>query len=598
MATEASKVPKIYCMTGLGSNSGTFSSGMVTSDSWDPYDTHKNDITTASDETILSWYQDDRSNGQIGLGGGSCMVRLHYPEDMRSFYDGYANPLYPDVEWVAADGSIITEDQLATDKKEAMLSGGYISSAYAVGSEQYPAFGPQNVTEGTTTHEVYWPRRTDYALRLRAGDPQYYGEGDDFDNTKPTTMAWRQLPLHQVSKPDDFVFTKQYDDTWYTMCFPWDMEDNTLFSTFNQKLEIVEFVGVEVKEETSANTKQLNLVFHFDKVAGTYYMTENHRTDGLEYERVEGHIEDGKNTTRVETITLPGGSIQKRFYTYHRIKGNMGPEYVYWPFNLPEDKNAYTPEQKAMVDRYESIRHYMVFAGHPYMIHPAVGATPGNPTNCTIAGVKKLVGDMAYYTQLATDSAVTKATTKGGEFQDQSKATLYDDGKSHYTFIGNIYDTDDQEDPTNRSYMTDADHPHAYFLAVDPNAGGNLKYYPKYFRKSYGKENSPSWSQYSAIIRPDAKALSDIEAYMNLTAYSGSSSAKPFDVEFGKWEVVDVTAIEEIISEAERKNQTVEKVHLNVVFNIKGQVIREGSDSVDGLPKGLYIVNGKKYMVK
>ena len=46
------------------------------------------------------------------------------------------------------------------------------------------------------------------------------------------------------------------------------------------------------------------------------------------------------------------------------------------------------------------------------------------------------------------------------------------------------------------------------------------------------------------------------------------------------------------------KSDEVKEINLNVVFNINGQVVRQGTTSVEGLPKGMYIVNGKKYMVK
>ena len=592
MATSEATVPKIYSMgSDWGGNDSTFGSAMVTGNSHDPYETHKDDIGTADEATILSWYQEEFSDGRLGVGGGDCLVRLHYPENMRYFYDGFNNPLTTDENqqwsqgWTPTANDALSSSEITA--KMNVIAGStnhYISDGYAAGERAF----------GEDQNHKYWPSRVDYLLRLQAGNPTLYDDPNSLGNklTEPSSLGWRQLPLQQASKPDDFVFTKEYDDTWYTMCFPWDMEDNTLFSTFNQKLEIVEFVGVEVKEDNSTNPKSMNLIFHFDKVAGTYYMTENHRTDNLEYERVETHPSIS-NTTRVETINIAGYDVKKKYYTYHLKSGSdSGYEYVYWPFNLPKDKSLYTNDQKEMVKRYEAIRHYMVFAGHPYMIHPSIGANPEKGTKkCTIAGVKKLTG--VDYTQLAADSAVTKATTTDGTFQHPG-VTLYDDGASHYTFIGNIDDYPaDATAAQKRKMMTDDTHPHAYFLAVDPANS----FYPKYYRKSKENEKVASWSQYSAIIRPDATALSDIEAYMNLST-NGSSSAKSFDIEFGKWEVVDVTAIEEIIAEAERKNQPVEQVHLNVVFDIKGQVIREGADSVEGLPKGLYIVNGKKYMVK
>ena len=64
---------------------------------------------------------------------------------------------------------------------------------------------------------------------------------------------------------------------------------------------------------------------------------------------------------------------------------------------------------------------------------------------------------------------------------------------------------------------------------------------------------------------------------------------------FGDFEEVTTTDINEIVADAVKKGQKVEKV--NVIVNINGQVVRQGTD-VKGLPRGLYIVNGKKYMVK
>jgi hypothetical protein len=34
--------------------------------------------------------------------------------------------------------------------------------------------------------------------------------------------------------------------------------------------------------------------------------------------------------------------------------------------------------------------------------------------------------------------------------------------------------------------------------------------------------------------------------------------------------------------------------YVDKVFNMQGQVVRAGSSSLDGLDKGIYIVNGKK----
>jgi hypothetical protein len=54
-----------------------------------------------------------------------------------------------------------------------------------------------------------------------------------------------------------------------------------------------------------------------------------------------------------------------------------------------------------------------------------------------------------------------------------------------------------------------------------------------------------------------------------------------------------ITGISEI--QNEEKAQSADD---NIIRNINGQVVRRGTISLEGLPKGLYIVNGKKYMVR
>lgn len=574
MATSAATVPAIYSMGDSWGNNGTFLNTNGISGSDDPTKHgHRNDITNADEETILTWYQDELSDGRFGLGGGNCMVRLHYPEEMRWFYDGWENPITGATDWATSNDALT--GQLLTDKVNAGTTGGYISSAYAVGTSDgdYMAFGHDK--DGN-----YWPIRTDYLLRLESGYPGRYNQQE------PNAMAWRQLPIQTGAKPTDYIFSKEYDDTWYTMCFPWDMEDNQLFAAFNQDCEITEFVGAEVVEadESTEDNKLYNLIFHFDQVAKTYYMTDDHLEDGLEYVR-------DPNGTRVDEIDFSGQKIKIKYYTYNLVKGNdPGYETVYYPQGLPKNKSEFTAAQKAMVERYEKIKHFMVFAGHPYMIHPHIGAKPKRPAECTFAGVRKFVG-AELLTSLAADSAVTKdATIDGIAYHKPGKQPFPDGGK--YTFIGNIDD-----------YAADAtvkrkDMPlPAYFLAVDPEATDGIRdTYPRYYRKSSG--GAQKWSQYSAIIRPDETAMNTIEAFLELNSYGGSDSGvNGFDVKFGEWEVVTPDGIEEIISDAEKNNQSVKRINVNAVFDVKGQVVREGI-SVEGLPQGLYIVNGKKYMVK
>ena len=91
MATSEAKVPKIYC---LGTNPfdntivGTFTVKNILGNNTSPTKTKGTDYDeNTSMETALSWYQEEFSDMNIGIGGNNCMIQLHYPENMASFYN-------------------------------------------------------------------------------------------------------------------------------------------------------------------------------------------------------------------------------------------------------------------------------------------------------------------------------------------------------------------------------------------------------------------------------------------------------------------------------------------------------------------------------
>lgn len=58
-----------------------------------------------------------------------------------------------------------------------------------------------------------------------------------------------------------------------------------------------------------------------------------------------------------------------------------------------------------------------------------------------------------------------------------------------------------------------------------------------------------------------------------------------------RFEVRTIDAIQTIDNENGIKKD-------DTVYNMNGQVVRRNARSLDGLPKGLYIMNGKKYIVR
>ena len=606
MATSPDKVPKIYAMSPTGDGPATFSYQRTTGNNTVPKKDADEWVSADYDE-VMSWYQEELS-GPKGLGTGNSLLALHYPESMKPFYEGIditqvysaeeltefvnnglVNYFTPD-EYLAFISSDATKAQVQGDITNRRVEGTtvteyeatrltdpetheelpllYLPQTYAIDPYQ----NGSNPLQGPDADNRYYPAQSDFVVRMAAGAT---GTNSGATDGIASQWGWRQFPLSSsVEEIGEIPFEKQYDDTWYTMCFPWQMIDNQLFSAFNQKCEIVEFKGAEMVKQ---DDETYNLVFHFDDVAATYYMD----ADGVEYSRER----DG------DKVDAAGHNL----YIYTSKDGNNTvvscPDEV-----LASGYNPKTASEsvKEAYGKYLSIQNVMVKPGHPYMIHPSIGANPGNPATVYINGVKKIeVGEgkeFASYEAMAESQKVNKKVaeiSKTGEAVAEAWQTPEGQAGGSYTFIGNINDDEDGN-------LGKKDMPlPCYFLGVK---AGTV--YPKYYRRTTGGQNK--WSQYSAIIVPDEAAKKNIEAFMSSS--STSAGAKMGDVVFGDWEIVDedqmATVIDNAVAEGKDKNEPAKVKHLNVVYNIKGQVIRNNSSSVEGLPKGLYIVNGKKYMVK
>lgn len=65
----------------------------------------------------------------------------------------------------------------------------------------------------------------------------------------------------------------------------------------------------------------------------------------------------------------------------------------------------------------------------------------------------------------------------------------------------------------------------------------------------------------------------------------------PSDIQYIRIAKTMVSAIREVNVQPERRND-------NNVYSINGQLVRRNADTLDNLPKGIYIVNGKKHIVK
>ena len=575
MATSFDKIPAIYD-TGIDGNMcGTFSQKDIRGNNTAPQGkvTNNDGITSQSQhlgyfnetsEEVRQEYQENFSNSY--LGDQNCLIAIHYPDAMKWFYDGV-----PGFE-SNTNGEGVSDRRTYAD----ITSGGTQIWSYFpeekrwnyqedVDGTKYKTFSSayqyddRNVKNhgGDTNHT--WPSQSDMSIRLKTG-----GSVNATMHATPSAYGWRQFSLMSSDvEQGTEIFQRDYDDTWYTMCFPWRMSDDQLFESFNQKCEITEFKGAEVVQ---TDTYEYSLVLHFDEVASTYYLAKG--TSNV-YER------ENDGTYDVELAS--GETITLKKYKYTLLDSDGNPTSTVITFSTG---STLTDEQKKMNAIYYSIENIMVKEGHPYMIHPSNGAKPGQPATVNITGVKRVATTDEELAALETAGQVTKAATTGDA---ETTFTSPLGGGGNYIFHGYLGRGIEEDGYDQKNDYADIPQK-SYFLAT--KAGET---YPKYYRKMAA--GTKRWTLFTAIITPDADALANIEAL------DGHVVTGEANVAFGEWEQVDVTAIEQIIADAEQKGEEVREVHLNVVYNVNGQVVRTDGQ-VEGLPRGLYIVNGKKYMVK
>lgn len=566
-------------------------------------------------------------------------TKLHYVhnEELDNFLNG--NP------WKGK----LTEDQLnaiATQMGEYDTdgTGGNLREAqrYNIVDHLSDAYG-----YGPDKYGEIWPNHNHYDLGMRI----IYGNPADEVNTstnyaydssawanggsEPSRIGWRQFVLVSGFDPqEDEVYAKDYDDTWYTFCFPADLTDEQLEGAFNSYFNIVEFNGVAVEETEEENSQGenvtvKNLVLLFTNIATTYYRD----IFGNYYIRTKD-AEGNKEYTEA--------TLTKNQFGHYTLTANEGGKTL--TINSTNEDDKYV---------YGTIRGVLAQAGHPYMLHPQrVEDVYGHATQCVINHIeykfdynkkKKAAAQaltVAQAAQAAAEEALAAGAENAEELQEIAEAAQAAAEAAQAaavqaeTDLQNLYESEavsrkltkfkEIEALTSPNPEGDNDYANmkggrvlleplggdetytfkgsfepdrtvaipnrAYFLGVPPGTK-----YPKFFREKNGNTNTGYWGQFSAVIIPNDAAKAWEDANIEVKPYSSGNNAKAASMGFGDFEEVTADEIEAIVADAKEKKQPVQ--FMNVVVNINGQVVRDGLD-MTGLPKGIYIVNGKKYMVK
>lgn len=203
-----------------------------------------------------------------------------------------------------------------------------------------------------------------------------------------------------------------------------------------------------------------------------------------------------------------------------------------------------------------------VVKGRPYMIHPGVRSVPitttksgGKPIYRTIAGVDVTAAndeiESGEHLETVTGDLVNSSLRGPEPNPIELKA---------YTFRGTYKLTDI---PAN-----------TFFLGIKKGDVSTLGFYITRV------ELKDKWTAFTSVVRK--------------TDESSNSYAKPMDLGFT--DIIEddfgiTTAVENAVVNESSKNN-------GVVYNLSGQAVRENNASLEGLSKGVYVVNGKKIVVR
>lgn len=364
--TDPNKIPYMYT-AGIGwdnNNELDCSFGFDALWGFNTYPQRESDVSGLTWDQAAAYY----------YANCNCMAVLHYPEQLH------------DRLWAGFDYSYTSSDN----------------------------YGLPNMTDGNERGGT-------------GGDLPYYNIADADGKGVYSRDGWAQFVLQKNYEPDSEgeVLTKEYDDVWYTICFPFDLTDEQLAVAFNEGYNIVDFSSIQILDPEDPNTdpsiEKKTLLLHFNKVADTEYRDERERVYVRQLGSNGKPIREKDGDFEYNVYTGPDGETYK-----HVQVGSNGDKYKTKTFAI--DGNSNNPI--VMIDGY------LASAGHPYMVHPNLGIAFGDPkSRCNFSGIKWLSESERISKYELRKRKIDLGEEKRTDNYNQDDYSGYDG--QEYEFVGN-----------------------------------------------------------------------------------------------------------------------------------------------------------------
>ena len=131
--------------------------------------------------------------------------------------------------------------------------------------------------------------------------------------------------------------------------------------------------------------------------------------------------------------------------------------------------------------------------------------------------------------------------------------------------------------------------------SVDEMTDGSYKFTGSYDRGTVKQYDYYFGTSGNLIQRKSSEDMELKPARAWLKSPGGEAGAKALEIAFDAFFDGETTGIELVIDGVSETSYDSDDA---CVYGVNGQIIRKNSTSLEGLPKGIYIVNGKKYVVK
>ena len=385
---------------------------------------------------------------------------------------------------------------------------------------------------------------------------------DGFDRTAAMNSeygGWHQLYLgaQTIKEQDVFVDKRIKHSLWYSVVFPMDLTDAQFHTAYGLRADLNEFSGAVYDEENNKITLEFKEAVKADENGilvkkNVPYMVHPGDINLTTKKIIERYKNNPNDETEAWKARYKTTGVDENGYPIYETETGISFYNVKSDLFLKWDEQGDVSKQEEVISKAENGDEGLFARKKPRRLVKRDMTTPDSST--------------------------------GKPYTD----TDVDDAPVQYTFIGSY--REGQKIPAGSYYWGGR----SAEEAAEQGITGDGAVVP--FKFYYSKSGTQTWVPYGAVIMTSAPGV-DVDKPYNVvsTTEPVTGNAKSLDADMSLIYVeepntttgLDKPAIEIPVVRASSK-----------VYNMNGQVVRNDARDLNSLGKGLYIVNGRKIVIK